>query len=134
MTQDAKGVNVLLVDDDDPFRDALAEELGRSGFRMEAVRDAETALREVENRTFDVAIVDLNLPGMSGEELVGELRERAPSTEVSGRLFPTNSLKRSWRASSLCKSRFSRTRERFSNAFRVTVSSSSRLHGLVRKS
>jgi DNA-binding NtrC family response regulator len=82
MMQDDKGVNVLLVDDDDSFREALAEELGRSGFRMEAVGDAETALREIENRTFDVAIVDLNLPGMSGEELVGELRERAPATEV----------------------------------------------------
>ena len=38
--------------------------------------DAESALREVESRPFDVAVVDLNLPGLSGEDLVSELRDR----------------------------------------------------------
>jgi DNA-binding NtrC family response regulator len=46
------------------------------------VRDAEAALGEIEDRVFDVAIVDLNLPGMSGEGLVSELRERAAAMEV----------------------------------------------------
>ena len=75
-------IQVLLVDDDDPFREVLTEELNRSGFRTTPARHAEEALLEIERRTLDVAIVDLNLPGMSGEELVRELRDRAPSTEV----------------------------------------------------
>ncbi len=75
-------INLLLVDDDAPFREALAEELDRSGFAIRAVRDAESALPEVERRTFDVAIVDLSLPGLPGEELIRELRDRSPSTEV----------------------------------------------------
>lgn len=75
-------INLLLVDDDAPFREALAEELLRSGFAIRAVRDAESALPEIERRTFDVAIVDLSLPGLPGEELIRELRDRSPSTEV----------------------------------------------------
>lgn len=79
---DGPRIEVLLVDDDDSYREALAEELGRSGFRMDAVRDAESALLEIERRTFDVAIVDLNLPGRRGEDLIRELRDRSPSMEV----------------------------------------------------
>jgi DNA-binding NtrC family response regulator len=75
-------INVLLVDDDDSLREVLADEMRRSGFRTTAARDAESALHEIENRAFDVAIVDLNLPGVSGEELLRELRERAGSMEV----------------------------------------------------
>jgi len=60
----------------------LAGELGRSGFQTTAVPDAETALREAEDRAFDVAIVDLNLPGMAGEELVRELHERTTGMEL----------------------------------------------------
>jgi DNA-binding NtrC family response regulator len=82
VTKKMRDVSVLLVDDDDSFREVLAEELRLGGFRMTAVRDAESALQEVENRAFDVAIVDLNLPGMSGEGLIREFRERALSIEV----------------------------------------------------
>src|SRR3990172_7819463 len=75
-------IQVLLVDDDEPFREALSDELHRSGFNVNAVPDAKTALDGVEHRAFDVAIVDLSLPEMSGQELLHELRERTPSTEV----------------------------------------------------
>jgi DNA-binding NtrC family response regulator len=82
MTTPPSEIHVLLVDDDDSFRHALADELQRTGFQMKAVADAESALLEFEKRTADVAIVDLNLPGMSGEDLLQELRDRSPSTEV----------------------------------------------------
>jgi DNA-binding NtrC family response regulator len=73
---------VLLVDDEPSFREVLAEELSGSGLRVTPVADAEAALHAIEESSFDVAIVDLNLPGMSGEELIGELRERAAGMEI----------------------------------------------------
>lgn len=78
----AESIHVLLVDDDDSFRKALAEEMNRGSFDVVSARDAEQALRETIDRTFDVAIVDLDLPGLSGEDLVRKLREHAPTTEV----------------------------------------------------
>jgi DNA-binding NtrC family response regulator len=82
MSKSEPTINVLFVDDDDSFREVLADELRRSGFSTTAARDAESALLEIEDRVFDVAIVDLNLPGMSGEELVSQFRERAAAMEV----------------------------------------------------
>jgi two-component system response regulator AtoC len=78
----SRPIEVLLVDDDVPFREALSAELGDSGFRVTAVADVEASLRQLDNQQFDVAIVDLNLPDLSGEELLTELRERSPWTEV----------------------------------------------------
>jgi DNA-binding NtrC family response regulator len=75
-------IHVLLVDDDESLRSALASELEASGFAVRTAVDAAEAIRETDHGGFDVAIVDLNLPGMSGEELLRELRERSPSTEV----------------------------------------------------
>lgn len=75
-------VSTLLVDDDDSLREALSEELSRTGFAITEAKDAEEALQHVEDRSFHIAIVDLNLPGMSGEDLIRELRERTPATEV----------------------------------------------------
>jgi DNA-binding NtrC family response regulator len=82
MKNGAAAIDVLLVDDDVSLREALAEEMTRSGFQMTAVPDGESALQLAENHAFDVAIVDLDLPGLTGEELIRELRERSPSTEV----------------------------------------------------
>jgi DNA-binding NtrC family response regulator len=82
MTRNAPTISVLLVDDDDSFREVLADEMRRGGFSTTTARDAESALLAIEDRVFDVAIVDLNLPGMSGEELVSQFRERAAAMEV----------------------------------------------------
>ncbi len=77
-----EAIDLLLVDDDRSLREALSDELVRSGFRVTAVHDAEAALGRIELRAFDVAIVDLNLPGMPGDELVRELQKRSPELEV----------------------------------------------------
>jgi DNA-binding NtrC family response regulator len=82
LSNEAQKISVLLVDDDDSLREVLADELRRSGFQATAARDAESALQTIENRAFDVAIVDLTLPGMSGEELIREFRERSSPMEV----------------------------------------------------
>jgi len=82
LSNESPKISVLLVDDDDSLREVLADELRRSGFQATAVRDAESALQTIENRAFDVAIVDLTLPGMPGEELIREFRERSSPMEV----------------------------------------------------
>jgi two-component system response regulator AtoC len=74
---------ILFVDDDDAFRDALSEALRQSGFVVSEARSAEEALRKVDDDgSYDVALVDLRLPGIPGEELVREIHQLAPSTEV----------------------------------------------------
>jgi DNA-binding response OmpR family regulator len=72
---------VLVVDDDHNIRDVLGELFSENHF-CATVGSAEQALVLLEGRRFDVAIVDISLPGMSGLELMGHIRQRWPETPV----------------------------------------------------
>ena len=75
-------IDVLLVDDDESLRVALAEELTHDGFHVDTASDGDSALQRIADRTYEVAIVDLNLPGLSGEGLIDRFRELSPTTEI----------------------------------------------------
>src|SRR4051812_24749129 len=77
-------MRVLIVDDHEIVREGLAATLS-SDSRIEIVGAAATAKEALmlARRTLpDVALVDLRLPDMTGEELTRELRARFPSTAV----------------------------------------------------
>ncbi len=73
---------VLLVDDERDFADALAERLQARGFRVTTAYDGEEALRLAAGLDFDVAVLDVNLPGMDGLALLRELRALRPQAEA----------------------------------------------------
>ncbi len=71
-----KNKRVLIVDDNATNRKILMEQLGQWGMVTQQAKDAPTALTIVEkNRQFDVAIVDMQMPGMNGLELAQLLRK-----------------------------------------------------------
>src|SRR5215210_5717299 len=73
---------VLLVDDEPSIRLTLAEFLRREGFEPLTAADAQGSALFGEDGGVDVAVVDINLPGRSGIELLRELRERDPHVPV----------------------------------------------------
>jgi DNA-binding response OmpR family regulator len=72
---------VLIVDDDATVRDVLYE-LFADEHLCHAVESAESALPLLESGRYDVAIIDVSLPGMSGLELSGIILQRWPRTHV----------------------------------------------------
>jgi two-component system phosphate regulon response regulator PhoB len=66
---------VLVVDDDPVVRRVIVEVLGREAFDVTVVATALEALEEVRRGTPDVIILDIELPGMSGLELLLRLRQ-----------------------------------------------------------
>lgn len=74
---------IVAVDDDDVFRELLTTELELQGFEVRAFADAE-ALLEVDDATTaaDAIVLDWQLPGLSGFELLTELRHRGIATPV----------------------------------------------------
>lgn len=64
---------LLLVDDDATLRRVLAAALEKRGYDVMAAADAEAAQAHARTRTPDCAVVDLNLPGVSGLKLVEAL-------------------------------------------------------------
>jgi CheY-like chemotaxis protein len=66
--------SVLVVEDDDDVRDTLAELLETMGHAVVAVRDAPAALEAAIREPFDLALIDIGLPGIDGYELARRLR------------------------------------------------------------
>jgi len=75
-------VRVLVVDDEGRLRDVLTRAIASWGFQVAGARSAEEALRLMQASKFDISIVDLNLPGISGIELFEKLRAIQPEHQV----------------------------------------------------
>ncbi len=68
-------MRILLVEDEAPLRETLAARLKRDGFAVDMAADGEEGLYLGKEMPFDVAIIDLGLPKMSGMDLVQKLRQ-----------------------------------------------------------
>lgn len=75
-------VNVLVVDDDTEFREAMVRRFSRTGFHVEDARDAQHALESAQRRDFDVAIFDVKMPGLSGLELLERFKASHAECEI----------------------------------------------------
>jgi len=67
--------HILVVDDDDRIRDLLKRFLAREGHRVTTASDAAAARRLLATMTFDLAILDVMMPGEDGLSLLAAIRE-----------------------------------------------------------
>ena len=75
---DYSTTRVLVIDDEPAICKSLTAFLEDYGFDASAAESAEEALKLMEGTTYDVCIVDMRLPGISGEELILAARTRYP--------------------------------------------------------
>jgi DNA-binding NtrC family response regulator len=75
-------IDLLLVEDDDAFRQTAARWMARKGHRVEEAPNGSAAIRLCERKHFDVAVVDMNMPGMTGMEVLQRMKEAGSDTEV----------------------------------------------------
>jgi len=73
---------ILVVDDDRAMGEMLVSMLVDHGLDAESAPGADGALEVLRDREFDAVLTDLKMPGKTGIELVGELRELRPETPV----------------------------------------------------
>ena len=78
----ATKLRVLFVDDESPIRDVMKLELPRMGHDPTICEDGESAMRALEKHTFDAAIIDLRMPGLSGWDVVDHIKQVSPETEI----------------------------------------------------
>jgi len=79
---------VLVVDDDDGVRDGLVGWLRRHGCQAEGVSQSDEGLAQVKQGTYDLIIVDLDLAGRDGTEIIRALRQVQPDTPVTAISIP----------------------------------------------
>jgi len=69
---------ILVVDDAEAILDAVSDALAAEGFRVQGASDGIAALEAAEAEPFDLVILDLMLPGLSGTEICRRLRAESP--------------------------------------------------------
>lgn len=77
-------MRILLVEDDLDVREIVQEFLCTRGFLVDAVSNGREAIEIVRNlrRSYDVALVDWQLPGISGRDVINVISTRSPSTTI----------------------------------------------------
>ena len=73
--------DLLIVDDDLPFRDRLSRSMEKRGFEVESYSDYASSVKRVKEKKFNFAIVDMRLGDGSGLELVKEIQKISPNTK-----------------------------------------------------
>jgi len=75
--------NVLIVDDEEDFLETLINRLNKRQVDASGARSGEEALRLLKEKTFDVVILDVKMPGgMNGIEALREIKKIQPLAEV----------------------------------------------------
>jgi two-component system, NtrC family, response regulator PilR len=72
---------LLIVDDEEGIRDALYD-LFEEEHRCHTAGTAEQAIKWLDAEEYDVVLTDISMPGLSGIELLGVVRQRQPKTPV----------------------------------------------------
>ncbi len=71
-------LNVLIVDHEEPIRDILSRRLAFDGYNCAVAVDGEEALRKASMQSFDLMLLDVNMPGLSGMEVLCRLTAEHP--------------------------------------------------------
>jgi len=67
--------NILIVDDEEKMRSILRIMLELKGYQIEEAGDGETALHKIKEASYDLVISDIRMPGLSGRELLEEIKK-----------------------------------------------------------
>jgi len=77
-----KRLRLLFVDDEKSLQEFMRSELPRLGHEVTVCADGRAGIKALEKGNFDVAILDLRMPGMTGIEVLEHLKQVAPDTEA----------------------------------------------------
>ena len=75
-------MRLLIVEDEKQICDTVAKSLYDAGYEVDTCYDGEEALAGILTENYDLVVLDLNLPGMDGMEILKELRQENEETKV----------------------------------------------------
>ena len=77
-----KKINLLFVDDEEDFLRSITKRLEVRDFNVTAVKRGDDAIKAARNQTIDIALVDLKMPGIDGEQTLQTLKKEHEWMEV----------------------------------------------------
>ncbi len=76
------GLRILFADDEAHLRDLMQMELPRIGHEVTVCPDGTAAVKALEKGSYDVALLDIKMPGLTGIEVLAKVRQASPETQV----------------------------------------------------
>ncbi len=76
------GLRILFADDEAHLRDLMQMELPRMGHEVTVCPDGAAALKALERGPYDAALLDMKMPGLTGIEVLGKVKQISPETQV----------------------------------------------------
>ena len=73
---------ILIIDDDEKFRNMLRQMLERAGYKVDEAADGNEGLRLIKEKQIDLAVVDIIMPEKEGLETIKELRQNFPNLKI----------------------------------------------------
>jgi len=73
---------ILIVDDDDDFRGLLTDVFSQAGYEVTSVNNPHSAIEVFSKDEFDAVVTDHNMPEMTGEDLIKEIRSSEPNIPI----------------------------------------------------
>lgn len=82
MTANVEDAYILVVDDEGAIRYSISKTLQRVGYQVQTAASGEEALEMIRQQPFDVVLTDIRMPGLTGVELLAEIKKEAPDAVV----------------------------------------------------
>ena len=79
---DEDKIQVLIADDEDPLRMTIAAWLRDEGFEVEEVGDGIEAIKKTQAKDYDIALLDIKMPGANGLEVLRYVKKNSGQTEI----------------------------------------------------
>ncbi len=71
-------INILVAEDEADLREILKVTLEQEGYRAILASDGDEAIEKIEEKSFQMALIDIKMPGVSGKELVSKIKQIDP--------------------------------------------------------
>src|SRR5437764_13802527 len=78
----SKGLKLLFADDEPSLQQLMRRELPRMGHEVTVCPDGLTAVAAIKRNSYDCILVDLDMPGLSGIEVIAKAKELSPQTDA----------------------------------------------------
>lgn len=82
VSRSAKEAHILIVDDEEDIAELLKRTLNRLGYNVTTYNDPSKASDEFKSGLFDLALLDIRMPGMNGFELMKQIKKRDKKLKV----------------------------------------------------
>lgn len=91
-TQSANGTKVLVIEDELFISELYVRALTAAGYDTKVILDGQEALKEAQTNAYDIILLDLMLPNLTGNEVLHKLRDKQFTPELKAKVIVTTNL------------------------------------------